>query len=164
MTCFFLFKGEKGSRGGLRTGPPGLQGPHGSPGLPGIYGNQGIKGRTGIHGRPGLTGLAGDRGQPGQRGQFGNIGINGNPGILSVINRDTAACKVLGVEYFQNLKKPELTNAKIKILIEEKTDKRKDPSIVPVTETAVVKVIEETALFELKALLIGNTIHKRWLQ
>ena len=91
-------------------------------------------------------------------------GINGNPGILSVINRDTAACKVLGVEYFQNLKKPELTNAKIKILIEEKTDKRKDPSIVPVTETAVVKVIEETALFELKALLIGNKIHKRWLQ
>ena len=91
-------------------------------------------------------------------------GINGNPGILSVINRDTAACKVLGVEYFQHLKKPELTNAKIKILIEEKTDKRKDPSIVPVTETAVVKVIEETALFELKALLIGNTIYKRWLQ
>ena len=82
-------------------------------------------------------------------------GINGNPGILSAINRDTAACKVLGVEYFQNLKKPELTNANIKILIEEKTDKRKDPAIVPVTETAVVKVIEETALFELKALLIG---------
>lgn len=88
-------------------------------------------------------------------------GINGNPGILSAINRDTAACKVLGVEYFQNLKKPELTNAKIKILIEEKTDKRKDPSIVPVTETAVVKVIEETALFELKALLIGNIFLKK---
>ena len=64
----------------------------------------------------------------------------------------------MGVEYFQNLKKPELTNANIKILIEERTDKRKDPIITPVTETAVVKVIEETALFELKALLIGKLI------
>lgn len=85
-------------------------------------------------------------------------GINGNPGILSAINRDTAACKVLGVEYFQNLKKPELTNANIKILIEERTDKRKDPKLLPITDAPIVKVIEETALFELKALLIGKMI------
>ena len=67
----------------------------------------------------------------------------------------------MGVEYFQNLKKPELTNANIKILIEERTDKRKDPIITPTTETAMVKVIEETALFELKALLIGKLIFTR---